>query len=117
MIINPHTGEIDESFLTEIHVSAIPSVRISDAGDEFLIVYFYELSGGLETGVIRVIKSTFETYNQVLISWNSPHDYPLNVGLVNDVFYVGGDWIWMDYPDFHIGKYDGILESNDWFNV
>lgn len=52
MIINPHTGDIDESFLTEIHGSAIPSVRISDAGDEFLIVYFYELSGGLETGVI-----------------------------------------------------------------
>lgn len=42
-------------------------VRISDAGDEFLIVYFYN-GPGLETGVIWIIKETFETYNQVLIS-------------------------------------------------
>jgi len=57
MIINPHTGEIDESFITEIHDKAFPYVRISDAGEEFAIEYFYDGFGypgpsGFETGLI-----------------------------------------------------------------
>lgn len=70
MLINPHTGEIDDQFLAEIHTSAFPTIRIQDAGDEFLIEYFFDNGGSYETGIIRVIKETFETYNHIMTDTN-----------------------------------------------
>lgn len=42
---------------------------------------------------------------------------PKHIGLYNDVFYVGGEWQWMNTIDFHIAKFESWIEDNDWFDV
>ena len=96
MIINPHTGEIDDSFLTEIPFVSFPHLRIQDAGDSFLIEYFFDEDDSddvwVDTGLITILKDSFELYNNILISrayseWDLPS---LHIDLHDDVYYVGG---------------------------